>query len=224
MPMASIILLNRGNMYSLRLRRSRHTCQHQKHLCRQRAIHHHRGMTRMGIISLLRDILWARVTSVSPGTCHLIAASHLTLIRATQTRSFDCWGRVHSERSSKRRLQELSTGWRSRSSERYQSTGKRVRSRFECSRRSKSTIRRTDSTYTHRILRLIAGLHTYPAYSLSKCISIMEYFDYRNHICLVTPLLGQSVFDFLKGNSFQPFPEAHIQSFARDLLSSLSCE
>ena len=52
----------------------------------------------------------------------------------------------------------------------------------------------------------------------------MEYFDYRNHICLVTPLLGQSVFDFLKGNSFQPFPEAHIQSFAKDLLTSLSCE
>lgn len=63
-----------------------------------------------------------------------------------------------------------------------------------------------------------------PSRIRSKCISLLEYFDFRNHICLVTPLLGQSVFDFLKGNSFQPFPEAHIQSFAKDLLTSLSCE
>jgi dual-specificity kinase len=41
---------------------------------------------------------------------------------------------------------------------------------------------------------------------------------------IVTDLLGMSVFDFLKGNSFSPFPSSHIQSFARQLLTSVACK
>lgn len=37
-------------------------------------------------------------------------------------------------------------------------------------------------------------------------------------------LLGQSVFDFLKGNSFVPFPNSQIQSFARQLFTSVACK
>lgn len=33
-----------------------------------------------------------------------------------------------------------------------------------------------------------------------------------------------SVFDFLKGNTFAPFPSSHIQSFARQLLTSVACK
>jgi dual-specificity kinase len=33
-----------------------------------------------------------------------------------------------------------------------------------------------------------------------------------------------SVFDFLKQNGFQPFPEKHIQDFAKSLLRSVQCE
>ena len=33
-----------------------------------------------------------------------------------------------------------------------------------------------------------------------------------------------SVFDFLKQNAFQPFPERHIQDFAKSLLKSVQCE
>lgn len=54
-----------------------------------------------------------------------------------------------------------------------------------------------------------------------KCIHLTEYFDYRNHPCLVSELYGMSVFDFLKQNSFQPFPMLHIQDFAKSLLSSV---
>jgi dual-specificity kinase len=32
-----------------------------------------------------------------------------------------------------------------------------------------------------------------------------------------------SVFDFLKGNQFAPFPSSHIQSFARQLFTSVAC-
>ncbi|KAL1410023.1 serine threonine protein kinase CMGC group [Vanrija albida] len=54
-----------------------------------------------------------------------------------------------------------------------------------------------------------------------KCIHLAEYFDFRNHPCLVSDLYGMSVFDFLKLNHFQPFPERHIQDFAKSLLASV---
>lgn len=51
----------------------------------------------------------------------------------------------------------------------------------------------------------------------------MDCFDDRKHICIVTELLSVSVFDFLKANSYAPFPDRHIQSFARQLLDSVAC-
>ena len=39
----------------------------------------------------------------------------------------------------------------------------------------------------------------------------------------MTELLGMSVFDFLKGNSFIPFPGGHVQAFAKQLLESVAC-
>ena len=58
----------------------------------------------------------------------------------------------------------------------------------------------------------------------SKCIHLEEYFDFRSHPCLVSELYGMSVFDFLKQNGFQPFPEKHIQDFAKSLLRSVQCK
>ena len=59
--------------------------------------------------------------------------------------------------------------------------------------------------------------------NVNKCIHLRDCFDFRNHICIVTDLLGQSVFDFLKGNQFVPFPSTHIQGFARQLFTSVAC-
>lgn len=58
----------------------------------------------------------------------------------------------------------------------------------------------------------------------NKCIHLRDTFDFRNHICIVTDLLGQSVFDFLKSNQFVPFPSSHIQKFARQLFTSVACK
>jgi dual-specificity kinase len=55
-----------------------------------------------------------------------------------------------------------------------------------------------------------------------KCIHLLNWFDYRNHICLVSELLGMCVYDFLKENDFAPFPRDHIQSFAQQLLGSVA--
>ncbi|TCD63570.1 dual specificity protein kinase kns1, partial [Steccherinum ochraceum] len=55
-----------------------------------------------------------------------------------------------------------------------------------------------------------------------KCIHLQHWFDHRNHICIVSELLGMCVYDFLKENEFAPFPRHHIQSFARQLLGSVA--
>ncbi len=56
-----------------------------------------------------------------------------------------------------------------------------------------------------------------------RCIHLRDCFDFYGHICIVTDLLQSSLFDFLKANSFVPFPNSHIQSFAKQLLTSVAC-
>ncbi|KAL6720610.1 serine threonine protein kinase CMGC group [Lecanora helva] len=71
-------------------------------------------------------------------------------------------------------------------------------------------------------LRVLQTLSHNDRNNRNKCIHLRDCFDFRNHICIVTDLLGQSVFDFLKGNSFVPFPSSQIQSFARQLFTSVA--
>ncbi|CAO3598453.1 unnamed protein product [Absidia cylindrospora] len=71
-------------------------------------------------------------------------------------------------------------------------------------------------------IRVLNTLKEHDPLNLNKCIHLMEWFDYRNHICMVFELLGQSVFDFLKSNHFKPFPSDHIQQFAKQLLTSVA--
>lgn len=73
-------------------------------------------------------------------------------------------------------------------------------------------------------LRVLSTLSSNDKGNRNKCIHLRDCFDYRNHICIVTDLLGQSVFDFLKGNGFVPFPSTQIQNFARQLFTSVACE
>lgn len=73
-------------------------------------------------------------------------------------------------------------------------------------------------------LRVLQTLSSNDKSNRNKCIHLRDCFDFRNHICIVTDLLGQSVFDFLKGNGFVPFPSSQIQNFARQLLTSVACE
>ncbi|KAL8872513.1 MAG: hypothetical protein Q9174_001870 [Haloplaca sp. 1 TL-2023] len=71
-------------------------------------------------------------------------------------------------------------------------------------------------------LRVLSTLNHNDRDNRNKCIHLRDCFDFRNHICIVTDLLGQSVFDFLKGNAFVPFPSSQIQSFARQLFTSVA--
>lgn len=73
-------------------------------------------------------------------------------------------------------------------------------------------------------LRVLSTLKVNDQNNDNRCIHLRDCFDYRGHICIVMDLLGQSVFDFLKANSFVPFPNSQIQNFARQLFTSVACE
>ncbi|CCM04982.1 uncharacterized protein FIBRA_07180 [Fibroporia radiculosa] len=71
-------------------------------------------------------------------------------------------------------------------------------------------------------VRVLQKLKERDPKNINKCIHLLQWFDHRNHICLVSELLGMCVYDFLKENDFAPFPRQHIQSFARQLLGSVA--
>jgi len=73
-------------------------------------------------------------------------------------------------------------------------------------------------------LRVLSTLKANDSENRNRCIHLRDCFDFRGHICIVMDLLGQSVFDFLKGNAFVPFPNSQIQSFARQLFTSVACK
>lgn len=56
----------------------------------------------------------------------------------------------------------------------------------------------------------------------SRCVQIRNWFDYRNHICIVFEKLGPSLYDFLRKNSFRSFPIDLVREFARQLLESVA--
>uniref|UniRef100_A0A453P6W8 Protein kinase domain-containing protein n=1 Tax=Aegilops tauschii subsp. strangulata TaxID=200361 RepID=A0A453P6W8_AEGTS len=58
----------------------------------------------------------------------------------------------------------------------------------------------------------------------SRCVQIRNWFDYRNHICIVFEKLGPSLYDFLRKNSYRSFPIDLVREFARQILESVTCE
>ncbi|CAN6455897.1 unnamed protein product [Victoria cruziana] len=55
-----------------------------------------------------------------------------------------------------------------------------------------------------------------------RCVQIRNWFDYRNHICIVCEKLGPSLFDFLRRNKYSPFPVDLVREFGRQLLESVA--
>ncbi|PKI83788.1 Kns1p [Malassezia vespertilionis] len=71
-------------------------------------------------------------------------------------------------------------------------------------------------------IRVLRCLRDHDPSNRYQCVQLMETFDYRNHVCIVSELLDRSVFDFLKDNQFQPFLCRNIWHFAQQLLHSIA--
>lgn len=71
-------------------------------------------------------------------------------------------------------------------------------------------------------IRVLRTLREHDPHNENKCIHLLDTFNFKSHVCIVSELLGKSVFDFLKENSFKPFPPVHIWQFAKQLLQSVA--
>ncbi|KAM3706202.1 hypothetical protein ACB098_03G135600 [Castanea mollissima] len=56
----------------------------------------------------------------------------------------------------------------------------------------------------------------------SRCVQIRNWFDYRNHICIVFEMLGPSLYDFLRKNNYRPFPVDLVRELGRQLLECVT--
>ncbi|KAJ4977620.1 hypothetical protein NE237_008400 [Protea cynaroides] len=56
----------------------------------------------------------------------------------------------------------------------------------------------------------------------TRCVQIRNWFDYRNHICIVFEKLGPSLYDFLRKNSYRSFPIDLVREIGRQLLESVA--
>ncbi|XP_055339409.1 dual specificity protein kinase CLK2-like isoform X2 [Paramacrobiotus metropolitanus] len=53
------------------------------------------------------------------------------------------------------------------------------------------------------------------------CVKMVDHFNYHGHICILFEMLGKSVYDFLKENSYHPYPMAQVRHIAYQLVFSV---
>nr|ACU18176.1 unknown [Glycine max] len=56
----------------------------------------------------------------------------------------------------------------------------------------------------------------------NRCVQIRNWFDYRNHICIVLEKLGPSLYDFLRKNNYRSFPIDLVREIGRQLLECIA--
>jgi CDC-like kinase len=55
----------------------------------------------------------------------------------------------------------------------------------------------------------------------SRCIRMLDWFDYHGHLCIVFNRLGHSVYEFLKRNCYRPFSVDQVQQIAYQLCEAI---
>lgn len=70
-------------------------------------------------------------------------------------------------------------------------------------------------------LRVLQAILENDPHGQYQCLILQECFDYKNHICIVTDLLGKSVYDFMCANGVARFPGSHVQAMAKQLIRSV---
>lgn len=70
-------------------------------------------------------------------------------------------------------------------------------------------------------IRVLKKLRDADPHGDNLVIPLVDNFDYHGHACLVFPLLGLSVFDFLRDNEYYPFPVDHVRHIGYQLAKSV---
>ncbi|CAA2961484.1 serine threonine- kinase AFC2 isoform X1 [Olea europaea subsp. europaea] len=56
----------------------------------------------------------------------------------------------------------------------------------------------------------------------NRCVQIRNWFDYRNHVCIVFEKLGPNLYDFLRKNNYRSFPIDLVHEIGRQLLECVA--
>lgn len=73
------------------------------------------------------------------------------------------------------------------------------------------------------VTQLPVAIHVFSCFC-SRCVQMLEWFEYYGHVCIVFELLGLSTYDFIKENGFQPFRLEHIRQMAYQICKSVNCK
>jgi len=71
-------------------------------------------------------------------------------------------------------------------------------------------------------INVLNKLAKYDPKGSNLCVLMYDCFDYHGHQCIAFELLGQSVFDFLKDNNYNPYPVEQVRQVAYELCLSVS--
>jgi predicted Ser/Thr protein kinase len=71
-------------------------------------------------------------------------------------------------------------------------------------------------------VRILEAMRGHEAFGAANIIILTETFKFRRHVCLVFPLHGRSIFDYMQANKFKPNSRQFVLTVARQLLSCLS--
>jgi dual-specificity kinase len=71
-------------------------------------------------------------------------------------------------------------------------------------------------------LQVLATLAAADPGRAAPVVRLLEWFDYRGHVCMVFERLGPSIYDALRRNGYRPFPLALARAFARQILAAVA--
>nr|XP_020638361.1 dual specificity protein kinase CLK4 isoform X1 [Pogona vitticeps]XP_020638362.1 dual specificity protein kinase CLK4 isoform X1 [Pogona vitticeps]XP_020638363.1 dual specificity protein kinase CLK4 isoform X1 [Pogona vitticeps] len=71
-------------------------------------------------------------------------------------------------------------------------------------------------------IQVLEHLNTLDPGSTFRCVQMLEWFEHHGHVCIVFELLGLSTYDFIKENSFLPFPIELIRKMAYQISQSIN--
>jgi dual-specificity kinase len=78
----------------------------------------------------------------------------------------------------------------------------------------------TDSAQVE--IEILNDIKRFDPNNTSHCVRLIDSFMYRGHMCLVFPLYGLSLYEFIKRNDYRGFSLEHVRKFAYNLLTAIN--
>eukprot|EP00092_Neocalanus_flemingeri_P036915 GFUD01040186.1.p1 GENE.GFUD01040186.1~~GFUD01040186.1.p1 ORF type:complete len:414 (+),score=105.85 GFUD01040186.1:262-1503(+) len=71
-------------------------------------------------------------------------------------------------------------------------------------------------------INVLSKLGKYDPTGKYQCVGMLDYFDFHGHMCIAFEILGKSVFDFLKENSYHPYTLKQVKQMSYELCHAVN--